>query len=724
MDHINKLIFLLIIFSFHSFADCLFLGLKGDIEYKFICEGREIIVNCLEGKERDECEADINVEIKKYNVQFINSKISSISKLSYQDKTHKICDLDHGKKISCETIDDCKNGIHSDRFFEENEQSAHQESCSKNKFEIAQKYILSDQLASQWTDKFEIERKINNSCGQLEDKEKKYLNNFLKKFVNSEYLRKSCFADIKNRENKPISESSKVRIADKVSLSLINFIDNDLKNCDGLMNHFFEENKLNLNQFLCMKIQNVLPIKNINCVNGSADGRYANKARLIASDKDSGAEVARADTSGLENQTPKIIPKPAEMSEPILVKGTLAKIDKMLEENNGNVTPEVKSAAGAMFNAGVYEPTRKAIDYLDEQYFTGEQNSNGNQNHDTSGNGSSQYNVSRAPASKAFGKKERNSRPPSTSNNIAGSSGFEAKTIAPRGVKAGLAGGAGDAVAASTAVNGGRAVNILDGGRLSFDNQNGKQTGGVPPGTNLESTFAAGSGAGPTAVSGAGSGGLQVGSAGLTRLGGNVSSGAGMGRGAASGLGPASTTSQNNAELPPLNENDKKELNKFVNALRGIDNVEDLKTVLSYGQNFPQLDYLIKNTFVQNQSPGGNSRGPASKFADRVGGARTVVDPIVEKAQKELIGLLKELNVKVFDERTRKTVFDPTKGRDSDNAGRAHIGRAAKPKNTRNPDSSSDATGDTSSVGPSYIVRIGPNGVRFSKLIHGSSKNK
>ncbi|MBN8538436.1 MAG: hypothetical protein J0M15_15395 [Deltaproteobacteria bacterium] len=716
MNHINKLIFLLIIFSFYSFADCLFLGLKGNIEYKFICEGKEISVNCLEDKERDECEADINVEIKKYNVQFINSKISSINKLSYQDKTHKICDLDHGKNISCETIDDCKNGIHSDRFFEETEQVAHQESCSKNKFEIAQKYILSDQLVSQWTDKFEIENKINNSCGQLEDKEKRYLKNFLKKFVNSDYLRKSCFADIKNRENKAISESSKIRIADKVSLSLINFIDNDLKNCDGLMNHFFEESKLNMNQFLCMKIQNVLPIKNINCVNGRADGRYANKDTLIASNKDSGAEVARADTSGLENQTPKLIPKPAEMSDPILVKGTLAKIDEMLEKNSGIVTPEVAASAGDMFNAGVYKRTQEAIDYLDEKFFAGEHKENGNQNHDTSGNDSSQNNGSRAPASKLFGKKERNSRPPSSSNKIAGSSGDDSISIAPGGVKAGLAGGeSGDAVAASTAVNGGRAVNILDGknkvaGRLSIDNQNGKQTGGVPPGTNPESTFAAGSGAG--------SGGLQVGSAGLTRLGGNVGSGSVIGKGAASGLGPASTTSQKNTEVRPLTAKDKKELNQFVNALTRIDNVKDLETVLRYGQNFPQLDYLIKNTFVQNQSPGGNSRGPASKFTDRVGGARTDVDPIVEKAQKELVGRLKEYNVKVFDGRTGNTVFDPTKGRDSDVAG-----RAAKPKNTSNTDSS-DETGDTSSVGPSYIVRIDDKGVRFSKPLRGTSKNK
>lgn len=726
MSHFNKLILLLIITSFHCFADCLFLGLKGNIEYKFICEGKEISVNCLEDKERDECEADINVEIKKYNVQFSNSKIISVNKLSNQDKTNKICKFDFGRNISCIMVNDCKNGIHANTFLKENWQIGDQKSCAHNNLEIKVCSILSDHLVSRWIDKLDIEKKIQNSCTQFDDKEKKNLSVFLKNIINPDKLRKSCFGDLKNEKDQLVSEELKTEIANKVSSNLMNFIKNDFKNCNAFGDHLPMHNNQTIDQFLCMKIQEVRPLKNINCLKGSETVLEEARSLLIASNKDSGAEVARADTSGLENQTPKLIPKPAEMSEPILVKGTLAKIDEMLEKNNGIVTPEVKSAAGAMFNAGVYEPTRKAIDYLDEQYFTGEHNANtnGNQNHDTSGYDSSQNNGSRAPASKLFGNKERNSRPPSSSNNIGGSSGFEAKTIAPGGVKAGLAGGeSGDAVAASTAVNGGRAVNILDGknkvaGRLSIDNQNGKQTGGVPPGTNPESTFAAGSGAGPAAVSGAGSGGLQVGSAGLTRLGGNVSSGAGMGKGAASGLGPASTTSQKNTEVPPLTEKDKKELNQFVNALSRIDNVKDLETVLRYNQNFPQLDYLIKNTFVQNQSPGGNSRGPASKLTDRVGGARTVVDPIVEKAQKELVGRLRKYNVKVFDVRKGITVFDPTKSRDSDNSG-----RAAKPKNASNTDSS-DETGDTSSVGPSYIVQINDKGVRFLKPLRGTSKSK
>ncbi len=704
MSHFTKVFLQLTVIVFNSYANCLFLELKNSSEYSFSCEGKEINVSCSPRQEKDDCEADINVEIKKYNVQFANSKIISVNKLSNQDKTNKICKFDFGRNISCKMVNDCKNGIHANTFLKENGQIGDQKKCEHNNLEVKVCSILSDHLVSRWIDKLDIEKKIQDSCTQFDEKEKNNLSVFFKNVINPDKLRKSCFGDLKNEKDQLVSEELKTEIANKVSSNLMDFIKNDFKNCNAFGDHLSMHNNQTIDQFLCMKIQEVRPLQNINCLKGSETVLAEARSLLIASDKASGAAVASADTSGLENQTPKLIPKPAEMSEPILVKGTLAKIDEMLGKSNGIVTPEIKSAAGAMFNAGVYEPTRKAIDYLDEQFFTGEHKENGNQNHDTSGNGSSQNNGSRAPASKSFGKKERNSRSPSSSNKIAGSSGDDSISIAPGGVKAGLAGGeSGDAVAASTAVNGGRAVNILDGknkvaGRLSIDNQNGKQTGGVPPGTNPESTFAAGSGVGPAAVSGAGSGGLKVGSVGPSRPGGNVSLGSGKGSGATSGLGPGQTEIHKGVEVQPLNEKEKKELNQFANALKRIDNVKDLETVLRYSQNFPQLDYLIKHSFVQNESPGGNSRVPASKPTGRVSGASAVVDPTVEEAQRELVGRLKKFNVKVFDERIAKTVFDPTKGRDSDEA---------------------------SSSAASFIVRIDRNGnVRFAKPLRGTSKSK
>lgn len=749
MGHFNKLIFFTL-FSGAAFADCEFLGINKDTrEYSFKCNGEDVKIRCEFKRSDDWCEDSITVKLEKYGVKFSNNKISSIEFLSLKDKTQSSCDMNKQNLfIECRNLNNCNDPINFPSMFEKKDYPSERYICLKNKPEVVVQAKYAHELTEKRIAELNIKDKVNSSCNHLSINQKAELTNLLSSAIDPNHLKNTCFKRIQNSNSELISEETKEKISEKVSDNITEFVSKQLGDCDPEKSVLFENKKLNFDKFLCFHIQQVMFLNKLSCNEEDSQRDGISESSRNQYYKDSGAEVARADTSGLENQTPKLIPKPAEMSEPIPVKGTLAKIDDMLKENNGIATPEVKAAAGKIFNAEVYERTKDAINYLDSQFFDEAQAKNSNQNRTTSSNGklendgaggintasnrsgslgndSSRSGRSRGPASKSNGKEERISKRSSPSYEVSGASEGESITIVPGGVRAGFASGKpGDSDAGSNAVNGGRPDNTLNGknenkgaaARLNFTNQGGNQIDEGPPGTNRESSLAAGSGVGAGAGSSAGSGGQKVGSAVPTRLGGNVSLGSSKGSGATSGLGPGPTEIQKGVEVPPLNEKDKKELNQFANALRRIDNVNDLETVLRYSQNFPQLDYLIKNSFVRNQSPGGNSRVPASKPTDRVSGSSAVADPTVEEALRELVGRLEQFNVKVFDERIGETVY-PTMGRDSDNAG-----RAAKLKNARNT-KSSDLNDDASSSAASYIVRIDRNGnVRFTKPLRGPRK--
>ncbi|MCB0371123.1 MAG: hypothetical protein KDD45_17320, partial [Bdellovibrionales bacterium] len=419
-----------------------------------------------------------------------------------------------------------------------------------------------------------------------------------------EQIRKSCLIIAKN-DGIELSDNDKKLIMDKFENKIKDFIDLAQQNPQNI-NKLYSNGQLDLDKFTCLQFQEVNLLQQITCQkNGRSEFALTSATQRQQNAAQASLEANREGAPDLGN--PVIINEGPGVSEPIPVKATLAKIDSMIQnEGGGKITPEIATKAGQLFNESVYEPVQRTINSIDKKVFTAE--------------------GIKASSNSSRGLYEIGKRSPASKNKLS-EAGGDTKIKGYR-------------VPSKNSSLEDPSIFINESGEpgsngFSKNGSTDQKANTTNPQRNL--------GVGANSYSAANLGGGQ----------------------GAETVVPANRNSglQGNSqpvELPPLNNEQKQNLNVFVRDLQIVDNVEDLRSMLITEGNAPQVDYLVKE-----QLAGGDSeqRAPAS--------SSTV-----------LMDKLKEFNVKLYDERSGQTLYTPSQK-------------------------------------PEYIVRVGANGIKFLKIMTG-----
>lgn len=600
---------ILIIFGLTNllFAECIPINVVEGKHYEFNCEGNAIIENC--GIVKSICEFNLNEKLKNYKIKYSSpEKIDSISILSKKSFDITNC-LKNNYSLVCKQVNNCKkisNGqIHElmSHIRENIKKKFVDSSCSRNNISksFSEWAVFSKHSCIQSLEKNGIknfEDRVNKECFQLSSEEREKIScevstliSALKtdnstSFVNL-FQTKNCIAHSNELLTEINSKFSSFLIDNFSKSNLIcNEIDLDQKNIDQLICFKAEEFRFNMS------------ILTREC--NSPDGLESPISLSKSADKEKTIDP-RTNITGQPEKESFTLPTEAPV---INNQEALQKIDKLIADNGGEMTPEVAKKAGEIFNSEIYQPTKNFLNSVN-QAITGASG--------TSGRSSSNF----------------------ESNNTK-SNEVSAKTSGVRGV-ANITEEAPSA-ARATALNG----KIASGGSSMLDVETANLSA-----ANRET------GTGNTHNNKKLTGNNFSVAQGISGVGGLSGSSTSTGGGTAgfSGSGSADRNYEL-PQLPSLSSEEKSEITKVVQALKGAESAEDVKSIVTGEDNYQQVKRIVQEL---EQS----KKGTTSKSA--VGNGRTPASAQASSEVKEFEKTLEKFGIKVYGEAgPGKAVYAPT----------------------------------------------------------------
>lgn len=580
------MIFLLLLVSRISFAGCDALSVSPGKSYSFNCNGDIINHSC--GLIKGICELELNEKLKKYNFKLQNEQIGSINSFNRHNADVIKC-VNHEDSIQCQQENNCKRTTQKTNILltlseEMNSFQAAKTDCSGVLSPIsAEKVNFFSQLhCSQELEKEGIQKlksKINTSCPQIQLGDENEIdcrvsnliktlkNNTSTENISNLFQIKSC-----NQKEDFLTKDELNNMNAGFSNFLIGYFSKEMRDCSQM-----NLDQKSIEQLICFKAEE---FKLEKFKFRFSDVNLCIKGVVILSEESRSRAAARGvtpDTRNITGQPEKVdFTLPTEVPA-IRNQETLQKIDKLIADNGGEVTPEIAKQAGAIFNSGIYQPTKNFINSVEKAISDRAGSSS------SSGSSSPRYRGNKNDKAYEIGTKTSGAR---TVANIT--------EEAPSAARA-------------TAING--KISAAPGSSASAENDVGnRQSNNKEFATSNKqndklssNNFSAGSSS---------AGGPQ----------GSASVG-----GSAPNLASASSGARGEElpQLPSLSAADKSEITKVVQALKGAESSEDVKSIVTGEDNYAQVKRIIqeleqsKKGTTQNQEIN-NVRNPASAQSGEV----------------------------------------------------------------------------------------------------------
>lgn len=585
--------------------------------YEFKCYGEIVTQKC--GIIKGICEVNLNQKLEKYNLIFDKGEIRTLK--SFKNTNAEVVNCSSKENsLQCQQLNNCKATSKSNSnkllsVITENSQfKSNMNTCLEGTLPISgEKLNLLSQIACKQELEGEkilnLEDSILKQCPQVHlndsvnvDCKINKLLKTLKYNPTSQSVINLFQRDVCNLKEVLLSESGLRDINTEFGKFLSDFFSNGMLDCN-LMNL----DQKNLDQLLCFKAEEFKFIKFKNdtlsqkeCL---ADPVWEGTLSSVSTAADREKNVNTRKITGQPDKADFTLPTE---SPSIKNQETLQKIDKLIADNGGEVTPEIAKQAGAIFNSGIYQPTKNFINSVEKAISDRAGSSS------SSGSSSSRYRGNKNDKAYEIGSKTSGAR---TVANIT--------EEAPSAARAAAINGKISAAPGSSASTENDVVN-------SQSNNNKIATSNKQNDKLSSNNFSAGSSS---------AGGPQ----------GSASVG-----GSAPNLASASSGARGEElpQLPSLSAADKSEITKVVQALKGAESSEDVKSIVTGEDNFAQVKSIIqeleqnkKNT-VQNREIN-NARNPASVQSGEV---------------KDFEKTLEKFGIKVYGEAgPGKAVYAPQK---------------------------------------------------------------
>lgn len=594
MNYLNSIIIFFIFATYQAEGSCIFIEKFDNFVYKFKCDDSEVIFSCKADKTVSMCENKINVGLKKYKTKFKDGVVSNLSSIDFSNLNQVSCTQSSKTNLICNKNSNCERPIEIDLVFDELSETV-DDSCKEEVTTNEKKCKKEVNQLESFVFKNSVSEITNSSCKNLEPSEKKLLQNGLTNILNPNFYIKiisQCFKNAKDEEGKLIvlRDSSELdKLTNSLKKNMMSFVGNELSDCSNRKEPLFEKQKLNIDRFVCLQLQNIEFINSIKCRPIAGRSTFEAFTPKQMSGMSASRDAAKNNDEKFEGK-PIMIDSPPEISKPIPVKQTLAQIDKMVQDNGGAVSPEIAEKAGKLFNDSVYEPTRSAINYIDNKIFKADEASTAKYKSSNVASSGKRYQIggNRNPASKPTANKSNRSASVSsaTAAGVMGQGVGTATTGSSNVIKTAL----GEEKETPSPGKAAKVDNQATEKALPLNNESQRSVGsGQQANNNLVANSASGS----------------------------------------------SRNALDNENLS-LSPKASAEVNQLVGQIKTVESAEDLKSLLGLEENQEALRHLVKPV------ASGQDRSPAS-----------TADPLINK--------LKEYNIKLYDERTGKTIYSPEK---------------------------------------------------------------
>lgn len=610
----NYLTLFVLLISNFSFGNCDFISKPiPNAFYEINCDGNIVSEKC--GLIEDLCELELNKKLASYNIKYQGEKLVSVNMINKYDADLINCNinstsLECKKKNNCKQLTNTKVSKVLDMVRNKIKEISIDNNCSSllnldsvKKVTDLSRYSCELNLEKQGIN--DLSSRFSKECFQLDYNESKSINCEIDSLLNllnfeeTEEIIINLF-QMKTCNGSKDFYSKKVLIQENANFSkfLKHFFSNELSSCNQM-----KMTEKSIDQLICLKAEEFKFSFNASdkCVDGVGNTHAISSS--LSNDRDK--PIDSRNIAGQPEKESFTLPTEAPV---VKTQETLQKIDKLIADNGGEMTPEVARKAGEIFNSGIYQPTKNFINSV-EQAITGTSSSSG-----SSGRSSSRY---KSTGGKSY---EIGSKPSGrTVANITEEVPSAARASALNGK---LAAGGSSGLGSDSSSQ----VKTAEGGReaISGNTQNDKKLVG--------NNFSA-------------SQGLSGGSG----ISGSVAS-TGVGHSGFSDGGGASRSVEQQ-QLPSLSPAEKSEISKVVQALKGAESAEDVRSIVTGEDNYQQVRRMIqeleKSKTAANSNPAANGRNPAS----------TQVSSEVNEFEKTL----EKFGIKVYGESgPGKAVYAPS----------------------------------------------------------------
>lgn len=573
------ILFILFIYRL-VFAECYPVEIVQNKSYTFKCNDEIVSQHC--GLIKGICEVDLNEKLKKYNLIFNNNILQSINSFNTKNAETLMCAKGESN-LQCVMENNCGNNsvLTISKLISLAEEIDGIKLDNSNCFDHLPPLDRDNvKLFSHFSCKEALEKygivnvasSIKRECPQIE-----------LAGVNDTECKISKL--IKTLKTNPLQDKLKNIFQKECEANNLFFADDDLRSMNSNFGDYLAQyfskglsqcsqmklDQKSLDQLICYKAEEYKSIKFLdsnsklkNCGRGYFFGAPITTSTVADKDKP-------VDSRKIAGQPDKAdFTLPTE-SPSIKNQETLQKIDKLIADNGGEVTPEIAKQAGAIFNSGIYQPTKNFINSVEKAISDRVGSSS------SSGSSSSRYRANKNDKAYEIGSKTSGAR---TVANITEEAPSAARATAINGK---ISAAPGSSASAENDV-GNRQSNNKE--FATSNKQNDKLS------SNIFSA-ASGSASGPQGAASVGGSSPNLASA---------SSGA---RG------------EELPQLPSLSAADKSEITKVVQALKGAESSEDVKSIVTGEDNYAQVKRIIqeleqsKKGTTQNQEIN-NARNPAS----------------------------------------------------------------------------------------------------------------
>lgn len=609
----NYLILFILLISNLLFAECYFSSTPIPNKlYELNCDGNIVSEKC--GLIKGVCEINLNKKLENYNMKYESGELVSVNMINKSNADLLDC-ATNKSSLECIRVNNCKQISNSsttkvlDLIRKKTKSRMEDNKCFRvlnpNSFKTMSLFSsYSCELNLEKKGINELDKRLGTECLQVDYNENKTLScevDLLLNLLNSEAKDKEIINLFQKAScGKTYSKKELIRQNAKFSNFLKIFFSNELSSCNEL-----KLTDKSIDQLICFKAEE---FKFASFQANYCEGLvYRHVGELQA---DANARKSTLDPRNITGQPEKesfSLPTEAPV---IKNQETLQKIDKLIADNGGEMTPEVAKKAGEIFNSGIYQPTKNFLNSV-EQAITGASSTSG-----TSGRSSSNF-KSNNSKSYEIGAKASGGR---TVANITEEVPSAARATALNGKMA--SGGSNMLVADAENPANAASANREAG---TGNTQNDKKL--------AVNNFAGGQG--------------------LSGFGGPSGSGSSAGVGSA-GFSSSGSADRNQElqQLPSLSSEEKSEITKVVQALKGAESPEDVKSIVTGEDNYQQVKRIVQEL---EQSRKNATSNPA------VANARNPASAQASLEVKEFEKTLEKFGIKVYGEAgPGKAVYAPT----------------------------------------------------------------
>lgn len=527
-----------------SFAACILIESSEKNLFKFQCDNEIVEERCAIKSEI--CEFKINKKLKVYNVKFKGEKLVDLSELEKSTGSMEECNLNK-KTISCSKVDICSNDFNLKKTLEEKIVmqtkvcDEHENIMSNDTMTFGTQLVEKTDCTSRLIDKkllnSEMVKKVNCASKHINfDQDFDCQISNLYRIINDKSQNgfvEKCVID-------KMSESESVEFQKRI----VNIFNEQLSASNITCEHeIFQID--NVDRFICIRVQEIRPGTLLQCTNDRARRLTGELASTLTSKNTTqqNTEIKDQPIAEYKRELPTEAPK-------INHQETLSKIDKLIADNGGNVTPEVAQKAGEIFNAGIYQPTKNFLKTVEQAIGSASSST-------SSSSSSSKYRSSKSKSYEIGSKGARNNRVIANVDTA-------------------------EATAAST---------------TAMNTKISTSTGNVVPSLEKNSAEGASDNMGKENKQ-ASSSFVSNNSSGPSSMGGHVG---GSPVGALSNNGSARNAELQ--ELPALSSSDKTQISLVVKALKEAESPEDIKSIVTVEENYSQVKRMIQELEQKKRQP-------------------------------------------------------------------------------------------------------------------------